>query len=316
MDKKPKKFFVASSMDYHPDSIKVGSIITNLGWPENTLSSYRTVFATPPKAGAEAAQGAEAAGDMPAVAVAVADANATQEGPRTIKSDNSLLVTPYNATGHISKSSGWGLGVFATFLKALIQAFKISIAKKGSDEFWYKANEIHTHRFAPSDAYITSATADPGVARFFEKRGTEGRAYIITAVRIASGLVVVRSSGGSLNVKGQAGIEIPDFGSVGPKVWYDDSGTEYAKEEYAGPIVFAFSVEQLRQTKDGEIVRQGVVTGDMHGLQNADEEKLKFVVEPQVDEDYISDSFNITKVEAVDEEGEVCEVFVKGTGDE
>lgn len=314
MDKKPKKFFVASSMDYHPDSIKVGSIITNLGWPDNTLSSYRTVFAPPLEAGAEAAQVAEApAGDVPAVAVA--DANAIQEGPRTIKSDNPLLVTPYNATGHINKSSGWGLGVFATFLKALIQALNISIAKKGSDEFWYKANEIHTHRFAPSKAYITSAMADPGVARFFEKRGTEGRAYIITAVRIASGLVVVRSSGGSLNVKGQAGIEIPDFGSVGPKVWYDDSGTEYAKEEYAGPVVFAFSVEQLRQTKDGEVVRQGVVTGDMHGLRNADE-KLKFVVESQVDEDYISDSFNISKVEAVDEEGEVCEVFVKGTRDE
>ncbi|KAN0110097.1 hypothetical protein V8E51_006484 [Hyaloscypha variabilis] len=399
MEDQPKRYFVVSSMGIHPSAVKVGSIITNLNFPDIPLSTFIPIIeeefdpnvlealSTEPRQKKTAnpiddnTRGSSSGSSRQGISGSNAhsrkkkrdnctackkgghlepdcyiahpekkeehlrkleerknknenennnvkdeakesqagarethwELNRTNPGSKMLYADTPLYVTVGKAVGDITKSRGWGGGVFGSFLKQLIQGLKISISisKSGSNDFWYSVEELKTSTFAPSPKYVDDALKDIMVDAHFKQRGTTGRAYLITSVRVARQLIVVRKTSGVVGIAGHAGLEIPPaWGTVGPKVWYGNTGREYHKEEYEGPIVFAYSVEQIRLTKQGKPVREPVITGNMMGVGHPEDEDFKFVIEPEVDAEVL-ENFELRKVEVVDENNEKCDIFVE-----
>jgi hypothetical protein len=106
-------------------------------------------------------------------------------------------------------------------------------------------------------------------------------------------------------------------GTVGVKGQFKGSSEFYHKEEYPGPVVFAFEVEQIRQRSKGEIERvdSDRIKETMLGRagEEEEEEELEIVTEDGVEEDML-EQFGVEGVSGNDEQGEACEVFVTREG--
>jgi hypothetical protein len=299
--KTPKRYFVVSSMDIHPSSVKVGSIISNLNRPDNPLSTFTPVIVESDET--------TTATNKPTTSTVI---SANNELP----ADTALTVTTAeNTVGDFNRSGAWNLGVFATFLQQLIQAAKLSISNSKASQFKFSAKEITTSRFAPSARYVRAAVADEEVAGFFRRNGRSARLYLVVAVKVARQLTVTRVESDKAGADAVLGIDAATVDvTVGLKGGYEGASRFYHKEEYPGPVVFAFEVEQLRLRRNGEIKRTGSdkIKGTMLGRpegEDLEDGELDIVLEEGIDEDML-ELFGIERAEGVREEDrEVCEVF-------
>ncbi|KAK4034621.1 hypothetical protein C8A01DRAFT_49041 [Parachaetomium inaequale] len=299
--KTPKRYFVVSSMDMHPSSVKVGSIISNLNHPDNPLSTFTPVIV----------EGDETttATNKTTTTISISDNN-------ELTADTCLTVTTAdNTVGGFKRSDAWNLGIFATFLQQLIQAAKLSVSGSKASQFKFSAKEITTSRFAPSAKYIRAAVADEEVADFFRRNGRSARLYLIVAVKVARELTVARVEADKGGVDGVLGIDAATIDvTAGLKGGYKGESGFHHKEEYPGPVVFAFEVKQLRLRRNGEVERidsdkiKGTMLGRPDGEDQEDGE-LDIVSDEGIDEDML-ELFGIERAEGVGEEdGEACEVF-------
>lgn len=301
----PKRYFIVSSMDIHPSAVRIGSIIHNLNRPDKPLSTFTPVVL-------EDAEKAKLASE-------VNDGDDSQDTDKKLVADTSLTVTTSkNTVGDFRRSGGWGVGVFATFLKQLVQTAKLSISRAKGSQFWFSAHEITTSRFAPSPSYyVRAAVADPEVSRML--RSPHERVYLITSVKVARQLTLVRIEAGKGGVDGVLGIDVPQIDStIGIKGYHEGASGSFFREEYPGPIVFAFEVEQIRVTRKGEIERidsdklKGTILGRAEG-EGGGEQHLDIVAENAVDEDML-DLFDLDCVAGTtDEDGEPCGIYL-GSG--
>jgi hypothetical protein len=291
--KSPKRYFVVSSMDMHPSSVKLGSIITNLNRPDKPLSTFTPV--------------------IPDDSNDTSSSSLVHGAGNQLVSDTLLTVTiAHNCTGDFKRSGGWGLGILATFLRQLIRAAKLSVGKSTASQFSFSAKEITTSRFAPSAKYVHDAMADEDVASFLKRNGRNARVYLIVSVKLARHLTVVRMD----SERGEVGGVLAVEGTVEGHGLYKGASGFYHKEEYPGPVVFAFEVEQIRVTRKGEIERadSGWMKGTMLGFAGDDQEASEIVVDAEVDEDML-EQFEVEGVGGVDEaDGESCEIFIASSG--
>jgi hypothetical protein len=299
--KSPKRYFVVSSMDMHPSSVKLGSIITNLNRPDKPLSTFTPVIP----------------GDCDETS-STYSSSLTKGASDEVVSDTALTVTTaHNSTGDLKRSGSWGLGVFATFLQQLIQGAKLSVAKSSASQFSFAAKEITTLRFVPSAQYVRAALADEEVASFLRRNGRRARVYMIVSVKVARQLTVMRADSEKCGVEGVLGVHAAVAGAdgtVGVKGQLRGSSGFYHKEDYPGPVVFAFEVEQIRLRSKGEVERvdsdrlNGTMLGRAGG-EDEEKEEFEIVTDDGVDEDML-EQFGVEGVAGVDERGEACEVFV------
>ncbi|RSL57812.1 hypothetical protein CEP51_014184 [Fusarium floridanum] len=299
-----KRYFIVSSMDIQSPAVKVGSIINNLNFPDRPLSTFNPVIkeenTAAPNNTAEPPQANNANGDLCA--------------------DTPLSVTKAGtSTGDFSTSSGWGLGIFATFLKQLIQAAKFSASGSSTQRVWFSAGEMTTSRFAPSAAYVSSAVRDPAVADFLQRGGHSARVYLIVAVKVARRLTLVRTSAEGLDGAALLGLDLPAVAesTVGIKGSAGSASKSYHKEEHPGPIVFAFEVEQIRLSRKGEVERtysdriKGTMLGQPGEDDEGQDEELDITVEKAVDNDLLVD-FDLEVFHGVDEDDErACKVYIR-----
>jgi hypothetical protein len=210
--KAPKRYFIVSSMDMPPSSVKVGSIITNLNRPDKPLSAFDPVIL------AEGEEAKKPSGDVGGT------------GNEVLSADTPLFVTVGQSIGEFRRSKNWGLGIFATFLQA-IQSLNLSSKGSGESNFLYSAREITTSRFSPSAKYVRAAMADDEVAGFFQGGGSSARAYLIVAVKVARQLTIIRVDSDKIGGTGLVGLDIQAIeATMGLKGHYQAGSSSYHKD--------------------------------------------------------------------------------------
>ncbi|KAK3672610.1 hypothetical protein LTR78_007422 [Recurvomyces mirabilis] len=223
-----KTYFLAPSWDIGPAEIALGSVVANPKVPHRPLS----------------------AGTLPD------------------DIDSAIVNTPPadKCSGFAKLSGAWSLGLFATFVHFVTLGGKLAHSRKSASEIRYSCDTMGTRRFVPSSTYVTKAAHDKGVQAFLSMGGPGSEVFVITGIKTGYNITITTSEGKDVASAAQLGVDIPIIQTtVGPKAEHRSESQQEHRQHIEGPIVFAYQLERLRQTRKGAISNSEHTSGAMLG---------------------------------------------------
>ncbi|KAK4202407.1 hypothetical protein QBC40DRAFT_252237 [Triangularia verruculosa] len=245
MSNQKKTYFLCPNWDFHPSSLRLGSLITSKEKPDYALNESNSPWPLPYNPSPNPLGNSASASSAPA--------------PST---PNSILppTTKYNTTWSTAsyKSGKYALYTeFISMLTGLGANLEIDHFSSTSNVFHFR--ELVTEQFVPTQAYFQACIDASESARdFITLSWFKKHLYMVTSVKIARG-----ASARVLTAKGQgteAGVSVDGSlfmgggapGSVGPEVSSGKGHSERGTFEGASDFVFAFGLHRVVVRRAGK----------------------------------------------------------------
>lgn len=230
-----------------PSAIQLGSIVAEPTEPHLTIQNSLPVERSQTRV-------------EPAISASTAVNSGTSNPSSTIQRNSISLhidteihtTTKTNFTLSLSKSSNNKYGLFFQFLQLLGIGAEagIELNSSGTDTFTFESETEEW--FAPSLQFVQQSIKQPAVQMYLN--GTPGRTplYIVTGLRVATGI----SAGTSMNkdkaISGQISVDASGAGvpiSIGPVAQHSRGNGEQVQWKCDGPLVFAYQLARIKPNK-------------------------------------------------------------------
>ncbi|KAI8247715.1 hypothetical protein K4K53_001540 [Colletotrichum sp. SAR 10_77] len=213
---------------------------------------------------------------------------------------------PHACSGVVNESKEWSAGLFANFLQLIASVGELSYTASQTQEIEYSCEKLETMRFTPSPEYIGHLASDEAVSAHFKFGGLLSKVFIVTGVKVATGVTITTTTVNNRGAKVQMGLSMPvaDL-DIGPRASWNSGTMNKHSVVIDGPIVFAYQIEKLKISRKGKASSEGYIRGAMLGNEVPIDDILELSGD-ELDEDEIEDmGFNIR--DGIEEEaGEQC----------
>ncbi|EQB57005.1 hypothetical protein CGLO_02932 [Colletotrichum gloeosporioides Cg-14] len=264
-----RSYFLSPSWDLQPNEVVLGSVIGNLKLPQKSISQMSF--------------------------------------DDTVQSEVRIQTTT-EASGLAKASNGWSGGIFSSFIQLVAVGGELSYSTASNVEIEYFCDTVVTSRLSLSAEYVKKVAGDEAVDTYLKFGGLNSKLFIITGVKVATGVTITTTEEKAQDGKASVGLDIPQVGvKFGPQgTW---SSIQQSKHTITidGPIVFAFQVEKLKISRRGGITSSPYVKGTMLGNQKG--ATYDFVLGGDHLEEEEVDDFGLNARLGTDGTGNQCQIL-------
>lgn len=188
-----------------------------------------------------------------------------------------------DCAGKVENVDGCGTGPYSAFRRLILSDFEAPLSSESKIE--YECNLIQTRSFKPSPEFIVKVVVDPAVKSHLEIGGGRAKVFVITGIKITRGLFVYETQ--------------KTKNKMAKKVYHG--------VRIGGPTVFAFQVEQLGLTSNGEPTSESYVSG---AVLRQEDHKAEYTVEANELDDEDIDELGVEVVDVINDNGEKCRFLI------
>jgi hypothetical protein len=143
-------------------------------------------------------------------------------------------------TKHTSK-----YGLVAKILDFLVDLINVSRGAEKANTESYEVEKMTFRAFSPPKSFLEKLEEQQEIKDYLTN-GADARAFLITGIAIAEGIVFKYTNTKNVDKEATIGIKVPQMAEIGPTAKTGDTTGEKVDYEDKGPTLLAFRVQKLK----------------------------------------------------------------------